>query len=644
MDARTHSSDLLTTSEFELEKGEGTLFKFETMFNLFPDGVLVISEDTSKILYANQYFLSMVNMSQDELLRRKFMDLLVISDISRFLEHFSFAVQEGEASIFELLLNVKNRPALPVKLTVMPAVLQQTKVIICYFSDQTEYKRLEVERNMLSHALKQVNEGLGVFDLDGKILFVNEALLETFGYERFELLGDSIEKLLNTPEGNDFQMHILPASLRGGWNGELRVKRKDGKEITIFLSTSIVKDKDGQPVVIVGVISDITLRKQLEEQLRHSQKMEAIGQLAGGIAHDFNNLLTVIEGYIDLLQNVMSGQGKERAFVTQIKKATDRAVSLTRQLLTFSRRQIVQPKVLDINQSIKDLSIMLQRLIGENIELITELDPHIGQIKADPHQIEQVIMNLIVNARDAMPDGGKLIIETKKVHLDSSYNRLHPDVKAGEYVQLAISDTGVGMSAEVRERIFEPFFTTKEKGKGTGLGLATVYGIVKQSNGHIYVYSEVGKGTTFKIYFPAVRGVKRSEKSEDPKRRIRGHGQKILVVEDEYLVRELILDTLKNLGYQVLEASNGDQALKLFHEYKDEIDLILTDLIMPGMNGKKLIDLISRETPNIQVLYMSGYDDNAISRHGLLNEGINYLQKPFSPKKLAEKLQEIFEQ
>ncbi len=644
MDARMHSSDLLTTSEFELENDERSLFKFESIFNLFPEGVLVISEDTSKILYANKFFLSLINMTDDELRQRKFLDLIVINDIGRFLEHFSFAIQEGEASIFELLLNVKNGPALPVKLTVVPAILDHTKVIICYFSDQAEYKRLEVERNMLSHALKQVNEGLGVFDLDGKILFVNEALLDTFGYERSELLGDSIDKLLNTVDGNEFPLHILPASLRGGWNGELKVTRKDGKEITIFLSTSIVKDKDGQPVVIVGVISDITLRKQLEEQLRHSQKMEAIGQLAGGIAHDFNNLLTVIEGYIDLLQNVMTGEGKERAFVTQIKKATDRAVSLTRQLLTFSRRQIVQPKVLDINQSIKDLSIMLQRLIGENIELITDLDPNIGQIKADPHQIEQVIMNLIVNARDAMPDGGKLIIETKQVHLDSSYNRLHPDVKAGEYVQLAISDTGVGMSAEVRERIFEPFFTTKEKGKGTGLGLATVYGIVKQSNGHIYVYSEVGKGTTFKIYFPSVRGVKRSEKSESVKRRVRGHGQKILVVEDEYLVRELILDTLKNLGYQVLEASNGDQALKLFHEYKNEIDLILTDLIMPGMNGKKLIDLVLQEAPNIQVLYMSGYDDNAISRHGLLNEGINYLQKPFSPKKLGEKLQEIFTQ
>ncbi len=641
MTARTHSEGL-DLMETVLERNGNEIGEpYISIFNLFPEGLLIASKDALEIIYANDFLLNLTRYSIKEIKSKKFLDLFVIPDIHSFLEYFSFIIKQNEPGVFELLLKSKTQ-LIPVKLVVRMAQFEQQKFLVCSISDQSDFKRLEVERNMLSHALKQVNEGLSVFDLDGRILFVNEAFLDTFGYAKEEIIGTSVETLFNSAGNHDFQLHILPASIKGGWNGEFKVKRKDGKEITVFLSTSIVKDDDGQPVVVVGVISDITLRKQLEEQLRHSQKMEAIGQLAGGIAHDFNNLLTVIEGYIDLLQNVMKHEGKTATYVMQIKKATDRAVALTRQLLTFSRRQILQPKVLDINQNIRDLSVMLQRLIGENIELITDLETGIWPIKADPHQIEQVIMNLIVNARDAMPDGGKLIIKTRAMQLDSSYNRLHPDVKMGDYVLLSIADTGVGMSAEVRERIFEPFFTTKEKGKGTGLGLATVYGIVKQSNGHIYVYSEPGKGTTFKIYFPAVHTRKVARNTHKNNKKSKGKGEKILVVEDEYLVRELIVDTLKNIGYQVIEASNGDQAIKIFREHRNEIDLILTDLIMPGINGKKLMEIINGEAPDMQFLIMSGYDDNAISKHGLLEAGINYIQKPFSPKTLAEKLQEVF--
>ncbi len=642
MTARTHSEGLDYIDMALTENGKGIVGSYASVFNLFPEGLLILSEDATEILFVNDFILTLTHFTRQEIENKKFLDLFHIPDIHSFVEYFSFAVKQKEATVFELLLKSRGGQLVPIKLTISLASFEEQKFIVCSVSDRSDFKRLEVERNMLSHALKQVNEGLSVFDLDGRILFVNEAFLDTFGYAKEEIIGTSIETLFSSCGSHEFQLHILPASLKGGWNGEFKVKRKDGKEITIFLSTSTVKDDDGHPVVIVGVISDITLRKQLEEQLRHSQKMEAIGQLAGGIAHDFNNLLTVIEGYIDLLQNVMKHEGKTPTYVMQIKKATDRAVALTRQLLAFSRRQILQPKVLDINQNIRDLSIMLQRLIGENIDLLTDLDAEIWPIKADPHQIEQVIMNLIVNARDAMPDGGKLIIKTRAMHLDSSYNRLHPDVEVGDYVLLSISDTGIGMSPEIRERIFEPFFTTKEKGKGTGLGLATVYGIVKQSNGHIYVYSEEGKGTTFKIYFPAVKQRQVARKKKKIGKSSKGKGEKILVVEDEYLVRELILDTLKNLGYQVLEASNGEQALKIFHESKNEIDLILTDLIMPGMNGKQLMETITKEAPDLQFLIMSGYDDNAISKHGLLEAGINYIQKPFSPKSLGEKLQEVF--
>ncbi len=608
-----------------------------------PESIMAVEARSTEILYCNNNFLNLSGFNRDEISKKRFLDFFAVPDLHAFLEEFSHSQGKvGANSVFEILLKGKKNQLIPVKLSAVRNKVKGTDLILCYFNDLTDYKRLEIERNMLSHALKQVNEGLSVFDIDGKILFVNEAFLDTFGYTREELIGTSISNLYSPLSGYDFQLHILPATLRGGWNGELKVKRKDGREITIFLSTTPVVDEEGQPVVIVGVMSDITLRKQLEEQLRQSQKMEAIGQLAGGIAHDFNNLLTVIEGYIDLLQNKIKVKDSIASYVTQMKKATDRAVSLTRQLLTFSRRQIMQPKIIDINKTIKDLSAMLQRLIGEHIELITNLDSGLWKVKADPNQMEQVIMNLVVNARDAMPDGGSLVIETKQIKLDSTYNRFHPDVKPGHYVMVSISDTGIGMNEEVRRRIFEPFFTTKEKGKGTGLGLATVYGIVKQSGGHISVYSEVGKGTTFYIYLPAVKTQKQERSEEKGESHTKGQGQRILVVEDEYLVRELICDTLQTLGYKVWEASNGEQALKIYAEHKNEIDLILTDLIMPVMNGRKLIETITKENPNVQVLFMSGYDDNAISKHGMLEEGINYIQKPFSPSVLASKLQEIF--
>ncbi|RMF59231.1 MAG: response regulator, partial [Calditrichaeota bacterium] len=364
--------------------------------------------------------------------------------------------------------------------------------------------------------------------------------------------------------------------------------------------------------------------------------------LAGGIAHDFNNLLTVIEGYIELLKNKLGQEAGVGNYVTQMRKATEKAIALTRQLLTFSRRQIIQPKMIDINQVIKELSKMLDRLIGEHITLITNLNQEIGEIKADPGQMEQVLMNLVVNARDAMPKGGELIIETDQINLDRSYNRFHPDIEPGDYVMISITDNGIGMNEEVLQRIFEPFFTTKEKGKGTGLGLATVYGIVKQNNGHILVYSEVGKGTTFKIYFPAFKRRKNVAVESNGQTSNTGGGQQILVVEDEYLVRELICDTLRNLGYRVLEAANGEQALKMCEHYAEQIDLVLTDLVMPVMNGRQLVERLNKKFPNMRVLYMTGYDNNAITKQGMVIDDIEYISKPFSPQSLAKKLREVF--
>ena len=393
----------------------------------------------------------------------------------------------------------------------------------------------------------------------------------------------------------------------------------------------------------IAVKQDISDFKQLEEQLRQSQKLEAIGMLAGGIAHDFNNLLTVIRGYSDLTLMRLSEEDPLHRNISEVKKAAERAAGLTRQLLAFSRKQVLQPKVLDLNAVVSELEKMLRRLIGEDIGLRTVLESDLGSVKADPGQIEQIIMNLAVNARDAMPQGGKLTIETTNVYLDEDYAKVHIAVIPGPYVMFAVSDTGTGMDSRTQARIFEPFFTTKEKGKGTGLGLSTVYGIVKQSGGNIWVYSEVGQGTTFKVYLPRVdEGAQEYKRSAETEGAIQG-SETILLAEDEEMVRKLARQVLEMHGYQVLEAANGGAALLICERHKEPIHLLITDVIMPEMSGRELADRLAQLRPEMKVLYMSGYTDNAIVHQGVLDEGANFIQKPFPTDALARKVREVLD-
>ncbi len=385
--------------------------------------------------------------------------------------------------------------------------------------------------------------------------------------------------------------------------------------------------------------------RSTERQLVQSQKLEAVGRLAGGISHDFNNLLTVILGYSDIMLRQLSQDHPLRRNLDEIVRASERAASLTRQLLAFSRKQVMQPKVLGVNNVVIELEKMLRRMIGEDIELRVNLHPDLGNIKADPVQLEQVIMNLVVNARDAMPKGGKLTIETSNVYLDQTYAKEHVSVEPGNYVMLAISDTGCGMNKETRQQIFEPFFTTKAQGKGTGLGLSTVYGIVKQSGGNIWVYSEEGRGTTFKIYFPQVR-----EEAEDYRRVITGieapqGSETILLVEDADWVRKLARQVLERAGYRVVEADSADAAINIIETTHNstQIDLVLTDVIMPGMSGNDMSRHLLAKRPDLPVLYMSGYTDDAIVQHGVLEPGINFIQKPFTPDALAVKVREVLD-
>jgi nitrogen-specific signal transduction histidine kinase len=401
----------------------------------------------------------------------------------------------------------------------------------------------------------------------------------------------------------------------------------------------------------VASLLDITDRKRaehemkaLEEQLRQSQKMEAIGRLAGGIAHDFNNILTIIKGYSQLSLSELKEGHPLRENLEGINKSTDRATDLIRKILAFSRRQVMEMKVLDLNTLLMDLDKLLHRVIGEDIELVAVLAEDLGRVKVDPGQIEQVILNMAVNAKDAMPNGGKLTIETTNAELDGAYARSHLAVAPGRYVMLSVSDTGVGMSPEIKERIFEPFYTTKEKNKGTGLGLSTVYGIVKQSGGNIWVYSEVGQGTTFKIYLPREEEEPLEEVREKVvKEELLRGSETVLVVEDEEELRKLAVRFLQKQGYKVLEASQGDEALSIYGRHDEPIHLLVTDVVMPGMSGRELSERLTSLCREIKILYMSGHTNSAILHHGVLEPGVNLLQKPFTPEALVRKVREVLD-
>jgi nitrogen-specific signal transduction histidine kinase/CheY-like chemotaxis protein len=407
-------------------------------------------------------------------------------------------------------------------------------------------------------------------------------------------------------------------------------------------SAVVAEGAEGYPVM-EGIIVDITERKQLEGQLQQSRRMEAVGRLAGGIAHDFNNLLTIIKGYTELAVQRNEVPAPVRADIEHIEDASERAAGLVRQLLAFSRKQVLQPKNLDLNGVVLGLEKLLRRLIGEDIEMKTVVSAGLGTIKADPAQVEQVLMNLVVNARDAMPKGGRMIVETSNVDLDKTYASEHVSVKPGRYVMLAVSDSGTGMSPETIAHIFEPFFTTKGGTKGTGLGLATVYGIVKQSGGYIWVYSEPDKGSTFKVYFPRVDELAEKDSRSPHTASTKRGSETILLVEDDDAVRELAEVILATQGDRVICANGPKRAEEIAAERSQEIDLVLTDVIMPTMSGRELVKKLGARNPKMRVMYMSGYTDNVIAQGGVLEEGLAFLQKPFTPRALTQKVREVLD-
>jgi PAS domain S-box-containing protein len=611
------------------------------------DGISILDED-GKHIYVNAAFARMMgHESPKSMLGVNWRQVYDPQDVERLQQQVRKALESEGKWSGQINLRRRDGTALPVEMAIASLA---NGVTACVGHDISARKEAEQARADAENKYRTLVEQVAAISyiaelgLRGEWHYVSPQIEAITGYTQDEWLAESRDWMRHIPvEDHGVIEGAEAASVRGErFQAEYRIVRKDGGVIWVSDTAVVVSGSTRHPVM-EGIIVDITERKLLENQLQQSRRMEAVGRLAGGIAHDFNNLLTIIKGYAELALQRPGIQPEQRADVTQIDNAAERAALLIRQLLAFSRRQVLQPKVIDLNAIVLGLDKLLGRLMGEHIEMVTRCGTNVGNVKADPAQVEQVIMNLVVNARDAMPKGGRLTVETVNVELDSTYARDHVSVKPGPYVMLAVSDTGMGISRETMAQIFEPFFTTKESGKGTGLGLSTVYGIVKQSGGYIWVYSEPNKGTTFKVYLPRVAAEVECKPSvvEVPGA---GRGSEtILLVEDEEAVRDLASRILSAKGYSVVAARNTKEAEQFSEKHAGDIHLVLTDIIMPGTSGRELARRISARRPRTRILFMSGYTDNVLAEGGVLEAGLSFLQKPFTPGALLQKVREVLD-
>jgi len=618
--------------------------RYRRLFESARDGILILDAETGRVVDVNPYLLQLLGYSYDALRGQYIWELGVFKDIAASKEAFK-TLQDSEYIRYEdLPLETRNGHPIAVEFVSNVYLVDHSKVIQCNIRDITARKRADAERKRLLAAIEQAGEGIVMTDAQGNIEFVNPAFEQITGYSHTEVLGRN-PRILKSGTHDDLFYRDLWETISSGrtWAGRLVNKRNDGKLYTEETTISPVREASGRIVNYVAVKRDISEHLRLSAQFQQAQKMEAVGLLAGGVAHDYNNMLGVILGYAELALEKVGPAEPLHADLEIIITAARRSVDITRQLLTFARKQTIIPVVLDLNQTVETMLAMIRRLIGEDIDLAWLPKANLRPIKMDPTQVDQILANLCVNARDAFTGSGKITIETGNVDFDAAYCADHFGFVEGAYVLLAVSDDGCGMSKEVMEHIFDPFFTTKEEGHGTGLGLSTVHGIVKQNNGFINVYSEPGKGTTFRIYLP--QHVEQAAASAQTKALDIpvSQGETVLVVEDEPVLLMMAQMMLRKLGYRVLAAGTPSKAIELAEQHERQIHLAITDVVMPEMNGRDLAECLQALSPGLKILFMSGYTADVIARRGVLEAGVNFLQKPFSVHDLATKVREVLE-
>ncbi len=624
--------------------------RLRTAWETSPDAFSISRLEDGIYVDVNKGYTALTGFSRDEVVGRSALDLPFWSDHSDRIRLVAGLKENGYVKNLETKLCRKDGELRTVLISAGLMMVHGEPHMLALTKDIEDLKLAQEAVARSEEIFRKCFElglvGMALISADMGWVYVNDRICQILGYTQDELYRTKWPELTH-PEDLEADLehfHRLIAGKIERYALDKRFIRKDGTVVHTTSHVSCIRRPKGEVEHVVAHIHDITDRKRLEEQLLHAGKMEAIGQLAGGMAHDFNNILTAILGYCSLLTHELPKDEPASDKVHQVKLAARKAADLTKQLLAFSRKQVLDVKTTDLNEIVSDTGGLLRRLIGEDVELIIALDPLPGPVQADQVQVQQILMNLVVNARDAMPKGGKLTIETTNVALDNEYSRIYPEVQPGKYVMFAVSDTGKGMDPQTILRIFEPFFTTKEKGLGTGLGLATVYGIVKQHRGHIAVYSEPGRGTTFKVYFPLAEFLPDSSAlSGDVGPRPSGQ-ETVLVVEDEETVRNLVCEALGVLGYHTLSASEPGEAIDICRIHNGQIDLLLTDVVLPDTDGRSLFNSLSAMRPDLKVLYVSGYTENFIVRHGVLDKGVHFLHKPFDVDSLARMVRKIIDE
>jgi two-component system, cell cycle sensor histidine kinase and response regulator CckA len=633
-------------AEDDLRRSEA---RFRNYFELPIIGIAMTSLEKEWI-DVNDRLCSILGYTREDLMQKKWDEITHPDDLDADVKQFN-RMMAGEIQGYSMEKRFIRKNGAPVWTSMSIRCVRlpggEPDYFVSVIQDISDRKQAEEELFKLAAAVDQAAECVVITDPDGLIQYVNPAFERITGYTKDEVMGQNPSVLKSGVQDDTFYQALWETISRGDvWSGRFVNRRKNGTQYHEEASISPIRDKYGKIVNFVGVKKDITKEVELEAQLLQSQKMEAVGQLAGGVAHDLNNLLTPILGYSEILLEALHNNDPRYKDISMIQQAAESAKTLTRQLLAFSRKQVLEMKPVGLSQVLLDFKKIVKRTIREDIDIRIQPNASAVLVRADVGQIEQIIMNLSVNAQDAMPTGGVLTLTTEEVTLDEHYLKANTDVSPGCYVMLAISDTGSGMDSELMEHIFEPFFTTKGVGKGTGLGLSTVYGIVKQHSGVINVDSKPGKGTTFRIYLPRIEGEYEAheEKPQRGKTLQEGDGtETILIVEDNSLVRDLASNILTNRGYIVISAGDGKECLKILADYDAPIDLLLTDVIMPDMNGKELYERLSQARPDLPVIYMSGYTEDALAQHGVLEKGVTLIHKPFTKNTLIEKVREILD-